>query len=107
MSDNRLFQVEIEHDCLKLMSKISELVKEYKAEIIEHSAAFWINENKEFRIELIIKKEEIKMFNKKQSKVIEKVKCQDIKCGSYSECDKIHCHQFYEYTEDGIIKREE
>lgn len=56
MSDNRLFQVEIEHDCLKLMSKISELVKEYKAEIIEYSTAFWVNENKEFRIELIIKK---------------------------------------------------
>lgn len=56
MSDNRLFQVEIEHDCLKLMSKISELVKEYKAEIIEHSTMFWVNENKEFRINLIIKK---------------------------------------------------
>lgn len=32
--------------------------------------------------------------------------CSDTHCGSYSKCDKIHCLQFYEYTKDGIIKRD-
>lgn len=39
-------------------------------------------------------------------KIKNKEECKDIKCGSYSKCDKVHCHQFYEYTDKGIIKRD-
>ena len=37
---------------------------------------------------------------------IELKKCKDTHCGSFNDCDKIHCHQFYEYTKDGIKKRD-
>lgn len=42
-------------------------------------------------------------FNKKKGDADPKEKCRDTHCGSYSKCDKIHCHQFHEYTEEGVL----